>query len=273
MTSIRKKLVILYANSSFAYVLAYLSIFIPTQILVYFVARGFNIPTKFNYFKLIFPIADHSFLWTQLSVSAIYAASPLVALFSIVFVLRYYLKHAGKRGTVTNLYFIWLYAHCVNIFFGGLLIGIPLIKDFGYLPNWLYASNDTIVYLILISALFLLVNGIFLRKAFTSLCFDEKFFNSPYHSLVFKAYIAFFPALTCMFFFIVFNFPDDTIFTKLLHVIVLVQLCTVVPHTSMHIPILDRFRNFSLSYKSVFTIIILLMLFTSWKLIHNIYFN
>jgi hypothetical protein len=271
MNGTQNKLLVVYANSSIAYVLAFLSIFIPTQVLIHFVAGGFDIPTKFNYFKLIFPIADHSFLWTQLSVSCIYAASPFLALICAFIVFRIHIKKSGNIGQFSNLYLIWLYAHCINIFFGGLLIGIPLIKDFGYLPNWLYASSETEVYLILVGALGLLVNGILLRKAFNTICFNEKYFSSPYHSLVFKSMVAFFPAISGIVLFIIFKFPDNTVFTKLLHLTVLIQLCSVAPYTSVHIPISEQLKNFKFSYKPVIILIVIFGLFTAWKNIHNLY--
>jgi len=272
MDGTKNKLLVLYANSSFAYVIAFLSIFIPTQVLVHFVARGFDIPTKFNYYKLIFPIADHSILWTQLSVSCIYAASPLLALIVAFIVFKLLISKSGLISQFSNLFLIWLYAHCINIFFGGLLIGIPLIKDFGYLPNWLYATSETAVYLILIGALGLLVNGILLRKAFNSICFDEKYFKSPYHSFVFKSIIALFPAITGIVIFILFKFPDNAVFTKLLNSTILIQLCSVVPFTSIHIPISEQFRNFRFSYKPVVILVLLFGLFTTWKIVHNLYF-
>jgi hypothetical protein len=194
----------------------------------------------------------------------------LLALICAFIVFRLHIKKSGKIDQFYNLYLIWLYAHSINIFFGGLLIGIPLVKDFGYLPNWLYASNETVVYLILIGALGLLINGILLRKAFNSICFNEKYFSSPYHSLVYKAIVAVLPAVSGMILFIFFRFPDNTVFTKLLHVTIFIQLCSVIPYTSVHIPISEQFRNFKFSIRPVVFLVLSFGLFTAWKIIHNL---
>lgn len=269
MNENRRKLYILTANSTIFYILAYLAIHIPSQILTHFVARGFDIPTKFNYLKLVFPIPDHSQLWSANSVSAIYAATPVFALVLAIFIARYYVLHSSKKGINTNLFLIWTFAHCINIFFGGLAIGIPLIKGFGYVPNWLYASDELTFVFLVVSLLILFGNGFILKSPFTALYYNQKYFNSPFHSFVFKVFIVFIPFFAANLLFLLFNFPDSSAYERLVGITMFIQLIGILPYSPTYTPEEQGIKNVSFSKKGLLMLIAVLFSLLLWIGIHN----
>lgn len=257
------------ANSFIQFVLAYLIVLIPTQLVTHFVALYFDIPTKFTFFKLSFPIPDHSYLWTSNSVAAIYVTGPVIALFIAFFAIRYFMLFAAKKSIQTNLLFIWIYAHCMNVFFGGLTIGIPLIKGFGYVPSWLYASNELTFILILLSLLVLFGNGFILRGPFISLYYNNRYFNSPFHSLIFKIFIVFIPFIAANVLFYLMKFPDNSIYERLTGLTMIVQLVGIIPYTPVYQPEEFEFKPVKFAYKWLLILIVLFMLFVLWRTIHN----
>lgn len=269
MTENKRKLYILMANSFILYVLAYLVVLIPSQLITHLVASGFDIPTKFSLFKIIFPIPDHSYLWQPNSVAAIYIATPVFVLLLAIFIARYYVLFSSKNGINTNLFLIWIYAHCINIFFGGLTIGIPLIKGFGYVPHWLYASQELTFVFLLFSLLILFGNGYLLKAPFSALFYDKKFSNSPFHSFIFKIFVVFVPFIIANILFALFHFPDGTIYERLVGFTMVIQLIGVLPFSPIYMPEDYVVKKVHFSYKSVLILVLVFLSFVIWRIIHN----
>ena len=260
------------ANSFILYILAYFLVHIPAQFFTYLIASVFDVPTKFSYFKLGFPIPDHSYLWTSDSVAAIYITAPIIALFIAIFVARYYVLFSAKKSINFNLLLIWIYAHCINLFFGGLTIGIPLIKGFGYVPNWLYASDELSFFFILISLLILFGNGFILKTSFSSFYFDHQYFNSPFHSLLFKIFVAFVPFVMANIFFFLIQFPDNSIYERLIGVTMIIQLIGILPFSPVYQPVEFDFKPVSFVYKGLLLLIVIFLALFLWKTMHNQFF-
>ncbi len=266
------KLKLLFANSIVAFILAFFIIYIPSQFIVHWVAHFFNIPTQFERFKLIFPILNHSYLWTQYSVVSIYATTPvfafLIAIFSRILFLRKHLNFAFSK----NLLLIWLNAIGIHFFFGSLMVGIPIVQDFGYVPDWLYFPEWIKYGLIILSFLVLLKNGSFIRHAIEILYFDERQLHRPYYSLLFKWYIIFGPAVLVIFSFIILGFPTNTLFMRLFFITFFVQLIAVIPFHTLYKPIENIQPNITFDRLLFFVSLFFFILLILWKLFHNVIF-
>jgi hypothetical protein len=256
MSANERKLYTLMANSFVLFILAFFIVFIPAQILTHLVASAYNIPAEFHYFKIIFLVPDYSYLWTQSSVVSIYLTTPAFSLLVAFVSFRYYQANILKLGVNSLLLLFWIYAHCINLFFGGLAIGIPLMKGFGYVPHWLYVSNEVQFVLIVLAIIVLFANGLLLKRFVTLMYFNKKFTNSPFYSLVFKVFIVFVPFFLANIFFTVFKIPDPTLFERLVGFIMLVQLLAIVPFNPVYFS--DDFIEpvIHLSYKAFISLVI-----------------
>jgi len=269
MNENNKILLILSINSIISFVLSFLIIFIPSQVVVLIVAGLFEIPTKFEYFKLIFPIPDHSYLWTQLSVSVIYAVTPLIGLIVALFSRWYFNRYGIKKSVPLRLLLIWLYIHGMNFIFGALIIGIPLIKDVGFIPDWLYFPDIIDVLIISFSFIVLIYNGVFINYSIQTLAFDESFNHRPYYSLLFKWYLLFMPFLVSILFFNIFNFPNNTPFIRLLLSAIIIQFITVFPYRTVYFKVDENIKNIDISWKYLFLLVMVFILFVIWRYLHN----
>ncbi|MCX7987722.1 MAG: hypothetical protein N2662_12365 [Bacteroidales bacterium] len=257
-----------YLISLVSLLFAFLIIYLPSQMLVHIVASFFDIPTKFHRFQLIFPILDHSFLWTQTSVSLIYSSTPFVAMVSIIVArLIFFRKHITLSYSA-NLLLIWLNALGVHYFFGALFVGIPLVKDFGYVPDWLYFPDWLRIALIILSALVMLANGIVIRRQVETLMFDERQQRRPYYSFLFKWYTVFAPALTLMIIFIVTGLPNNTLFMRLFWLMLILQFVAVFPFHFIYAPLLHSVKTVKFSYKFLLLFICMSLFLLLWRAIH-----
>ncbi|HOK50712.1 MAG: hypothetical protein WHT29_11135 [Bacteroidales bacterium] len=254
--------------SGISFFLALLIIYLPSQMLVHGVASFFNIPTKFHRFQLIFPILDHSFLWTQLSVSSIYSATPLVALIAFLTARIIFFRKHITLSYSSSLLLIWLNALGIHFFFGALMVGIPLVKDFGYVPDWLYFPEWIRIFLVVFSALVLLLNGIVIRRQVETLMYSERQQQRPYYSFLFKWYAIYAPAIVFVFLFIVLGFPNNTLFMRLFWLMFLLQLIGVFPFKFIYAPLLHSEDTVKISGKYVILLVILLSMLILWRTIH-----
>lgn len=257
-----------YFASLMTFFLAFLIIFIPSQLLVHGVASFFNIPTRFHRFQLIFPILDHSFLWTQLSVTCIYSATPLVALITFITARIIFFRKHITLSYLASFLLIWLNALGIHFFFGALLVGIPLVKDFGYVPDWLYFPDWIRVSLIILSVLVLLFNGIVVRRQAETLMYTERQLQRPYYSFLFKWYAIFAPAITWILLFIVLGFPNNTLFMRLFWLVFIIQLAAVFPFRFIYAPLIHNETSVKISGKYVILLLSLLLLLILWRIFH-----
>jgi hypothetical protein len=269
MNSDKKNLLNLFSNSTIACLLSYLLIFIPSQLITHFVAKAFNIPTSFHSFKLVFPIEDYTYLWNQQSVVTIYIAAPIFVLIVGILLIRYFFLFSYFTKLNVNLFLIWSYAHCMNIFFGGLAVGIPLHDGFGYVPRWLYLPDPVLFSLIVFSIIMLLVNGFILRWAFVTVSFSETMINKPYPLLKYKTAIAFLPFLVVSLLFLVAGFPINSMYERLLLLSMFVQLMGIFPFNYMHNEVKEENRKVVFAKKSLIMLVGVFAIFIIWKLLHT----
>lgn len=263
-----KLLKLLFVNSLVAFYLAFLFIFIFSQILIHFTASFFHIPTQFNRFQLIFPILDHSYLWTQLSVSVIYSVTPIFSFIIAIVARIIFLRRHTRFSISKNVLLIWLNAHGFNFFFGALVVGIPIVQDFGYIPDWLYFPEWIKFGLITLSLIILLHNGKFIRHALELFYFDEKQQNKPYYSFLFKWYIAIAPALVSLTVLIIFGLPTHTLYMRLFLAIFIIQLFAVIPFYTVYKPIEIETNQIYFDRKMVFLLLLLIVILYIWKQWH-----
>ncbi len=260
-----RNLISLFINSFIAYILSFILILIPSQLITLLVAKSFNIPAYFNHFKINFFATEYSNLWTQSSVIGIYISIPFFVVIA-GFIFIYLKTYLSTYKHSINLFLIWGYVHCMNIFFGGLIIGIPLIKGFGYVPIWLYLPNFVLVIIIIISTFILFINAYYLRRVFIALSFSDYYLKNPSSLIVFKIAVVFLPCILANLLFYLFKFPDNSLYEELLLITIFIQLIGIIPFNYLFFEIKEENKKVNISKKMLFWLILLLFIFTIWRI-------
>jgi hypothetical protein len=273
MQESRKQLYSIFFNSLVLYLLSYLVIFIPAQFITHIVAKAFHIPTVFKQFKIGFAIFDHDSLWNSDSIVSIYAAAPVMTIIACFFFYRYLIIKFSADNSNAYLFYVWAYAHSINMFFGGLAIGIPLIKGFGYVPVWLLAPFSVSLGLIVFSFILLFVNGLFLKRSFMSMAISEHYFKKPLGSLQFKFAIAILPCIIGNLLFYLLKFPDSSLYERLLLLTMFIQMTTILSFRYYHFSLPENISRVVFSKKAFTTLAGLVMLLLLWKHYHNFIFG
>jgi hypothetical protein len=129
-----------FAQSTAWYVLAALIIYIIYQSVTITVAHAYDIPVIWRYNRLVFPLYTWSPLYTRQALVVIFAAGPVIVLLLALFALRlFFLKRRSKSRF--NLFFLWMFIHGINMFFGAYIAGILTRTEFVYASEWLFMSN------------------------------------------------------------------------------------------------------------------------------------
>ncbi len=152
-------------NSTAAFVLAYMVMFVIYQIVTMLMALMYNIPSKMLYFKTDFLVHSSSNLWSRNIVILVSAIGPIVSL-SLGFVLyRLFLLLKKKKG-LFKLFILWCSVHGVNMFFGAYVGGIFSNKGFGLVMLWFFLQFFLNVAFGFISIILLIFIGSLFSKAF-----------------------------------------------------------------------------------------------------------
>jgi hypothetical protein len=264
-----KNLIKLSLNSFIAYILSYLILFVPSQFVSFLAAKTYYIPIGFNHFKLVFQAADYSSLWTQSSVVSVYLSVPVfVFVFGIFFRFLYSYLSTNRRSL--NLLLIWSFTHCMNIFFGGLIVGIPLEKGFGYVPIWLYLPEFALIGLIVVSIFILFLNSYFLRRAFVSLTFSEYYLKNHSTLLAYKIAVVLLPSILANAIFYIIKFPDNSLYETLLLLTIFIQVIGIIPYNYRYFEIKDENRNVIFSRKSLTWLLGLIVMLILLRVLYNI---
>ncbi len=261
-----KKIFKLYLNSTVILIVAFLSIFLPYQILTMITASWiFDVPTSIHHLKIIFLIPDNSRLWTYFSVCFIYAAGPIYCLVCAIYLLRYLIKNKFKEKNAKKTYYLWCYIIAVNLFFGGLFAGTPIMKGFGYVPWWALLPGGLRNLITIISAICLIANGIFLNSIFSAFAYNYRVLMDKYSQILFKTVFVLLPVLTFNLILLITGLPDNTLYERLLLVTIFFQIIPILPFSLQTIQPKEQnelFDKISIKYiKYMFILIALVSIF------------
>lgn len=152
---------IIVANSTAAFVLAYMIIFYINHFSIVLSAGMFDYPVSFNYDIIYFHIEPYE--WTHDAVKLMYSAGPvLIFIFGFISMVGYYSFH--EEEAKIKILFLWFAIIAFNYTFGGLMIGNLFKKGVGHVFNWMYFT-DTQKMLVAIAGFFgLLSTGFLMAK-------------------------------------------------------------------------------------------------------------
>ena len=232
ITELKSKLIPLYLNSTILYLAAFLVVHISAQLLACITAEClFDIPTIFHHLKIICNIPDilGVHFWTVKAILGFYSVVPIFCFILCFFLIRSLIKNKSKQRNLYKLFTLWCYIHAMNLIFGALIVGIPIMKGFGFVPGYLYIPKPTENFLIIISILLLIGNGIFLNRQFGNLAYNNNILIEKYTHILFKLVLVLMPYITVSLIFFIFGLPDDTTYENLLLLTTLLQIIPIIP--------------------------------------------
>jgi len=143
----------IFINSLSLFLLSYLVLYGIGMLITVWVARSFDYQTILFYYKVYYNIDTGD--WTADAVKILYSIAPLTGLFFGTISLIIFSTFRNERG-ILKLFFLWGFIHGMIMFFGSLLMGALLNKDFGWVISYLY-FRDTGKMIFSIFSIFALV--------------------------------------------------------------------------------------------------------------------
>jgi len=131
----RKQQIVVAANSTFLFLIAYLLIFSTTSFLNALSASAFHITTEIRYDQILYFIRSYD--WTSDAVKVIFSTGPIFALIAGILLWILYVNVAEETGLL-KLLVVWMVLECLQIFFGDMMMGALFSKGFGYVIMYLY---------------------------------------------------------------------------------------------------------------------------------------
>lgn len=152
---------IIVANSTSAFVLAYLIIFYINHFSIVITSGMFDYSVSFNYFQIFFHIEPYE--WTHDAVKLMYSAGPILIFIMAFISLVAYFAFNEEKARI-KIFFLWFAIIAFNYSFGGLMIGNLFKKGVGHVFNWLYFSDTQKMIVALIGFFGLLSTGLLMAK-------------------------------------------------------------------------------------------------------------
>jgi hypothetical protein len=150
-------------NSFSLFLLSYFVFYVISMLVIVWVARSFDYRTIMFYYKIYYNIDTGD--WTADSVKILYSIAPLTGLFFGTVFLIIFSTFRNERG-ILKLFFLWGFIHGMIMFFGSLLMGTLLNKDFGWVISYLYFRDTGKMVFSIFSIFALVALGGFTAKSF-----------------------------------------------------------------------------------------------------------
>ena len=236
----RNNFFVITLNSLVYFILSYLVIYVISQIITAWIATSFDYKTIMYYYKIYYDIESSD--WTADSVKILFSIMPLTGLLLGTIFLIIYATFRNEPGKL-KLFFLWGFVHGMVMFFGALLMGTLLNKDFGWVIAYLY-YRDTGKMIFSIISIFALVSiGAVIARSF--LISGNSYFN--FIDKTNKKYFMYsqiiFPAIFGTILLVLLKIPNtyyyvttDEVFFEIM------KLCTLI---ILIIPLVMTFRTYN----------------------------
>ena len=159
----RNNLLKISINSLSLFILSYLVIYGISMLFTLWIASSFDYNTILFYYKIYYNIDTGD--WTADSVKILYSIAPLTGLLFGIISLIIFSTFRKERG-ILKLFFLWGFIHGMIMFFGDLLMGALLNKNFGWVISYLYFRDTGKMIFTLFSIFALVALGGFTAKSF-----------------------------------------------------------------------------------------------------------
>jgi len=159
----RNNFMVISINSLTLFLLSYATIYIISQFITVWISLSFDYKTVFYYYKIYYNIESSQ--WSADSVKILFSIMPLTGLILGTIFIIIYSTFKNEAGSF-KLFFLWGFVHGMVMFFGSLLMGTLLNKDFGWVIAYLYYRDTGKMIFSIISIFALISIGGFIAKSF-----------------------------------------------------------------------------------------------------------
>jgi len=219
------KLFYTYFYSTACFVGAYLPINIIYLLVTGLVGTSFAIPTVVYYHKWFFDVPIS--WWTSNSnvvVIYTYASGPIVCLIFGFIALRFFFYWRKTRSWL-RLYFLWMFHHAFNLFFGAYVAGVISRSGFRHASNWAAIPAEVEYAVAIFCLIFMFVVGFFSVKFFLQMAVKQTLLVR-HRRWRFISFVALFPWLTGILILTMLKSPQITYYEFL---IMAMMFTSVVP--------------------------------------------
>jgi hypothetical protein len=154
---------ILFINAFSYIILAFVSVFMLSELFTAMVSSFFDIPTILKKDGIQF-LADEEDWWYD-SVTIIFLSKPFFLLFTGLITYIIYLKTAVFTGYL-KLYFMWYSFLSLLLFNGEILYGSLLNESMSFVFAWLYVNDTMRLFFLVLTLLIYVVLALMFSKAF-----------------------------------------------------------------------------------------------------------
>ncbi len=168
----RHNFFVISVNSLVFFLLSYMVIYVLSQLITVWVATTFDYKTIFYYYKIYYDIESND--WNADSVKILYSILPLNGILLGTIFIILYSTFRNEPGNF-KLFFLWGFVHGMVMFFGSLLMGTLLNKDFGWVIAYMYYRDTGKMIFSIISIFALVAIGGIISKSF--LISGNSYFN------------------------------------------------------------------------------------------------
>lgn len=158
-----REYLIILINSTAFFLLAYLFVYLITNVSVIIAAISFNIDSVLYYYDIDFLIRGSE--WVPDAVKVVYTTGPFVSLILAILAIIIYVNVSEETWTF-RLFILWVFCHSFIHFFGEFLIGNLLGKGFGYVIMYLFFLDTPKMVLTLLDFVIILFTGLALARLF-----------------------------------------------------------------------------------------------------------
>ncbi len=152
---------VIFINSLFYFLCAYLILFLISRISVAISASAFSIPVRLYYHEIDYLIRSSE--WSSDSVTVIFGTGPLLCLLLGLVLLLIFINVATEEGRLRIL-LVWLIILALVNFFGEIIIGSVMNQGFGYVIMYMFIMDTGRVVVTLLGGILLFLCGLALSR-------------------------------------------------------------------------------------------------------------
>ena len=219
-------------NSFFMFMLAYLVVYLLNLFITAFTATLFDIPTVVYYDRVDFLIRGID--WTTDMVTGVFSVG-VVAMFVLALLLLILYATVATETGILRLLVLWMIYHALTRFFGSIMVGALMGKEFGHVLLYMYVTDTPKVILSILVFVIMFTAGLLLFQLF--LFSANTYFNDLRRSYRFRFLFNqfFIPFLLGNFFILLLKAPKFSYFDSSLNISgILIMIPLFVRSVSFH---------------------------------------
>jgi hypothetical protein len=152
---------VIFLNSLFFFLCAYLTLFFLSSISVAISASAFSIPVRLYYNEIDFLIRSTD--WSADAVTVIYCTGPLL-FFILGFILMIIFINVSTESGILRIFLVWMVILSIVLFLGEIIIGALLNQGFGYVIMYLFIMDTGKIVLTIFGGIVLFTAGLMMSR-------------------------------------------------------------------------------------------------------------